>query len=306
MGHILIFIYIIGLMIGIWAFQYSYQMYKLYKIALLRWYKNFILYYLILLSIILYYKYMYTNIFSIPLYPIWNIIEFLVISGMTYFFLRVVFEIHGKPVSRYIPIFLFGIFLIFSVFFIISITMYLSKSTMQYLMLVNLCTKITALLIIILFLLRLLYRLKSYEVAGKRKSLKAFGYLYLTGYTLPVFVFLLSYPLDYYLFSSLFLLLNLCHLIWLKWFFHDLAIKSIQPGELSTNLEIVFQKYNISRREQEIVNLILQGKSNKEIEEELFISIKTVKNHVYNIFQKFGIKSRGQLVNFILTSQKQL
>jgi ligand-binding sensor domain-containing protein/DNA-binding CsgD family transcriptional regulator len=63
-----------------------------------------------------------------------------------------------------------------------------------------------------------------------------------------------------------------------------------------TAMDHYFNKYNISKREKEIIQLLLKGKSNREIEEMLFISMGTVKNHVYNIFQKLGVKNRGQLV----------
>jgi len=46
----------------------------------------------------------------------------------------------------------------------------------------------------------------------------------------------------------------------------------------------------------------LQGKSNKEIEHQLFISPHTVKNHIYSLYQKAGVKSRGQLVHLLLQS----
>ena len=53
-----------------------------------------------------------------------------------------------------------------------------------------------------------------------------------------------------------------------------------------------FNKLHISKREKEIIHLLLKGKSNKEIEDELFISLGTVKNHVYRIFQKLEVKNR--------------
>jgi DNA-binding CsgD family transcriptional regulator len=56
-------------------------------------------------------------------------------------------------------------------------------------------------------------------------------------------------------------------------------------------------KFNISEREREIIQWILKGKSNKEIEEELYIALGTVKNHVYNIYQKLNVESRSQLIN---------
>jgi two-component system response regulator DegU len=52
--------------------------------------------------------------------------------------------------------------------------------------------------------------------------------------------------------------------------------------------------------------LILQGKSNREIEELLFISGHTVKNHIYDIYRKLDIKSRSQLANLIMERQTEL
>ncbi len=65
-------------------------------------------------------------------------------------------------------------------------------------------------------------------------------------------------------------------------------------------------RYKISNREKEILNLVLTGKSNKDIEDILFISYNTVKNHVYNIFSKVGVKSRGDLILFFTTNLKNL
>ena len=48
--------------------------------------------------------------------------------------------------------------------------------------------------------------------------------------------------------------------------------------------------------------MLLKGKSNKDIAQELFISSHTVRNHLHNIFQKLKLKSRHQLSNFIFNS----
>jgi DNA-binding CsgD family transcriptional regulator len=59
--------------------------------------------------------------------------------------------------------------------------------------------------------------------------------------------------------------------------------------------------FQLSAREGEILDLLLKGKSNKDIERELFISHHTVRNHIYNIYQKLGVSSRLQLLNLIRT-----
>jgi DNA-binding CsgD family transcriptional regulator len=71
-------------------------------------------------------------------------------------------------------------------------------------------------------------------------------------------------------------------------------------------LDVALQRYQVSNREREIMELILQGKSNKEIEDVLFISYNTVKNHIYNLYQKLGVKSRGQLINFVLEARRSI
>lgn len=65
------------------------------------------------------------------------------------------------------------------------------------------------------------------------------------------------------------------------------------------NLEKVFKKHNITQREQEIITMILDGANNKDIEKKLYISSSTVRNHIYNIYQKLGIQNRIELVNLI-------
>jgi len=57
--------------------------------------------------------------------------------------------------------------------------------------------------------------------------------------------------------------------------------------------------FGISRREQEVILLICQGRTNQEIADSLFISLKTVKDHNYRIFQKTGVRNRVELVQLV-------
>lgn len=59
------------------------------------------------------------------------------------------------------------------------------------------------------------------------------------------------------------------------------------------------QQYQITNREKEIINLLVQGMQNKEISQRLWISESTVKTHIQNIYKKLGIQNRVQLVNFL-------
>jgi DNA-binding NarL/FixJ family response regulator len=50
----------------------------------------------------------------------------------------------------------------------------------------------------------------------------------------------------------------------------------------------------LTKREYEVLVLIAEGNNNKEIAEKLYISEKTVKNHVSSIFKKIGVNDRTQ------------
>lgn len=56
-------------------------------------------------------------------------------------------------------------------------------------------------------------------------------------------------------------------------------------------------------REQEVLQLILSGKSNREIAGALFISENTVKTHTRSIFSKYDVSSRAELISTLLKNQ---
>lgn len=56
------------------------------------------------------------------------------------------------------------------------------------------------------------------------------------------------------------------------------------------------QIYELSIREQEVLSLMAQGMSNRKIAQTLYISEKTVKNHVSNILKKLSVADRTQAV----------
>ena len=53
----------------------------------------------------------------------------------------------------------------------------------------------------------------------------------------------------------------------------------------------------LSKREREIIELIARGHSEREVAETLFISFKTVKTHITNIYQKLHVKTRVDALN---------
>lgn len=59
----------------------------------------------------------------------------------------------------------------------------------------------------------------------------------------------------------------------------------------------------LTEREMEVLQCLVEGMSNKEIADRLFISDKTVKIHVSKIFKKFDVKSRSQVVIYAVQNK---
>jgi two-component system nitrate/nitrite response regulator NarL len=56
----------------------------------------------------------------------------------------------------------------------------------------------------------------------------------------------------------------------------------------------------LSEREKEVVRLVAQGFRNREVASKLFISERTVKNHLHNIFDKLGVSDRLELALYAI------
>lgn len=77
-----------------------------------------------------------------------------------------------------------------------------------------------------------------------------------------------------------------------------LVVKEVMvptPGPFTLN-EQRLKLLGVTKRELEILELIAQGLSNREIAEKLFVSENTVKTHSSRLFDKLGAKRRTQAV----------
>ncbi|WP_249870303.1 LuxR C-terminal-related transcriptional regulator [Oceanobacillus saliphilus] len=78
--------------------------------------------------------------------------------------------------------------------------------------------------------------------------------------------------------------------------------EEINLDELPTERKIdsvtsTIKEMDLSPREQEVLDLVIQGLNNKEIAQELYISGHTVKNHVTKIFQKLDVPDRAHAIS---------
>ena len=77
----------------------------------------------------------------------------------------------------------------------------------------------------------------------------------------------------------------------------------IEPPEPAEIASVIVSAYSLTRRESQIVRLVLQGQSTKETARALSISPLTVQQHLKVIFDKVGVHSRAELVGRIFEGQ---
>lgn len=105
-------------------------------------------------------------------------------------------------------------------------------------------------------------------------------------YRIEILVFIDGFSLPLYL-----LALNTGSFIFVDKFMNTDPL--LVAGKLT---EACKKNYGITAREAEIIERLLDGLTNQELADLMFISKKTIENHIYNIFQKMGVKNRIQLI----------
>lgn len=76
----------------------------------------------------------------------------------------------------------------------------------------------------------------------------------------------------------------------------EVRAKYLEPFD-KNKIEANYSKFNLTKKQIEIVDLIISGRQNGEIADSLFISKHTVSKHIYNIFQKVNAVNKADLIN---------
>lgn len=71
--------------------------------------------------------------------------------------------------------------------------------------------------------------------------------------------------------------------------------KSVSSAELDPEPVV------ITKREQEILDLVASGKTSQEIADNLFISVRTVESHRYNLMQKLDVSNVAELIRYAIS-----
>lgn len=76
----------------------------------------------------------------------------------------------------------------------------------------------------------------------------------------------------------------------------ELAINEAKPS-------VIIESVRMTKRERQVIELISQGFTNKEIAQKIHLSTHTVKSHVHNILEKLSLHSRVQVANYAHISE---
>jgi two-component system response regulator DegU len=76
-----------------------------------------------------------------------------------------------------------------------------------------------------------------------------------------------------------------------------LANRLLKGKSLSAAPQVKDDPYHLTRKEKELLRMIVEGKHNKDIAEVIGISIRTIETHRFNIMKKLGVNNAVDLVN---------
>lgn len=109
-----------------------------------------------------------------------------------------------------------------------------------------------------------------------------------------------TYPFGISIVMLFYAIVNFAWLHFVSRYLHLPEIKLISE---ENNYENFYAIYKITKREKDIVRLLLSGLSYEDIAKQLFITLETVKSHVNNIYRKSGVSSKIELSNLVQKCQ---
>jgi len=312
MAHFVVVIYFVSIVVGCSALLLFWIIYIKSKIQIIKQYVIFMLLYTVYLLIKLFDSYMLTvvrylnpdvYVFSSLLYFVW----FMFFIYETPYFFHSLVELPVGRVQKNI----FRGSLLF-VLILLVIPFVIESNSQNILRIMKFELQVICSSMFIMLLLYVIYIVWDNEnkVKGKinRKILKTIFILcaiFFPGFIIDFFSPKLQgkiIPLGFEFSIFFYLTWNIISIIYVVQYF----ISRTAIVRAPTITQEFIKKYSISRREEEIISFIFEGYSSRVIGERLFLSDKTVRNHISNIYKKVGCKNRVGLIKKVFSSPDSL
>ena len=310
MAHVTIFFIVLASLFKVMVIFQLFQYYRKYGYRYLRIYAYIFLFGIFATLLILANNYIFTNMYvrnkSIPAVNIESIYRALSMCCKLFLillFILLVRELLQKTTSSLFK----TIYLVITGVIFVGIAAVMVYSMVKVTVIPVVWTTVVISFLYVFIILGiaiyLFFSAWKMEDQGKRKAVCIFALIYIVWR--GVSLILAGFHLFFNMRSEIMLIFSspysvvMCTviLIYIDRFiqlYHGTLDTPLQNGQ---RMEILFEKFHISKREQDVVRLICAGKTNKEIEADLYISLQTVKDHVSSIFKKTGVRNRVQLVN---------
>jgi DNA-binding CsgD family transcriptional regulator len=318
MAQITHFVLILSFGVGLAAIAVSAQIYRRYRLGYLRAHLAIVTSFnlMIFINIVALY------IFNLPESSVPDRAKAVTGAGLQFlvpllqllaatFFLQIIWGMLGKPVAARVRNIARAVIVTFAAVQAIALAAPGAIAGLPLSRIISRLVWFSTLGLIYLILLAGLRQVGRVADKNRRKAIKGYCWLLLGLITGVIVLILLQYSeiltiTKYNLLTGILIVgMNAVPILYLGWFaekFHGIPKSDWRSGPDSARL---FEEYDISLREQEIIRLICSGRTNREIANELFISLQTVKDHAYRIFRKTGVKNRVQLVNLFRRADEQ-
>ncbi len=316
MQHLLISGYIVIVILGFISVYHLNTRYNIHKYAFLKTYGLHILVLNIIVISLTVTRYFKVNILNtagaaglIKMQPVSDGlllfrkgIEYFGIIAIAYTLVKTLYQIQNRPVTDLIKnIFVFMLILSAFAFGIGVATFFISQEEVWLYLFCNIIWGIIILLMVTIFAFTLLD--KRALNCDQGNTLRSFLFFYITVLSIFFLQNLFSFR-----FRDLFMMINilpmnLFPIFWSKYKLRMETSYGFSSNINPENIERFVSEYYISNREREILEHILRGYSNKEIQHLLFLSPHTVKNHNYNLYKKLGVRNRFELMRKVFEYQ---
>ena len=312
MEHLSLLLWFLILSFGVLAFFYTYQTYKKYKIPLLKYLLFYIVTYNFSIFIFIILNYIRINLLQEGEILYNKILMFLIYFGG--FFIHIgmcislvlcVYELKEVKIPEKFNQILIAVLSVLGFNYVYGIIIFVKNLNLSWLANTYYSAGIVSIITIFVFLLNLIYGSRLETDSVKKRVLASFGILYFLTYASFFITPFTPSPLDIVLSGFVFIFINIIPVIWLKYYFL-IYYDSLFIGKGQSNLDIFSKQHNITKREKELIELLLKGKTNEEITELLFISKNTVKNQLYNLYKKLGVKSRTEVIYLISKNEQNI
>lgn len=303
MSHIILFVFLLLLVSGTASGVYLYHQYRQRRLPILKDLYLFIAASLFRVMAFIVVYYIQVNIVhdtdTTPIHPLWSLRYIPAVIGTLGEFImlwRIVLRLRKPAWIEPLTPWMHGLFLAGCAGLVMALTLRFTTGTDQILLYLQQATRFCILPTMLLAPAALIWPLRKKQATEAARTL---GLMLLAGlYPMLLFPRILD--------GNAIRLINLfmvwVHLVPMIWTMRSLkSAPAAAPSEnITANLNRWVEEKRVTRRERELIDLIIAGQSNKEIEYELGIAFSTVKNHIYKIYKKLDVNSRAQLIHKLI------